>query len=336
MNTRTDRKIKTSVLVGMAITALAAMVLLAVGNSNSVQAAEPTDKSYVRVTATNALYEPAAGKTNVFGPKGIFPFFNDTFKCADAITCGVAVKGATFQGVFKENGGKDNVFWAEYTAPITYGDHQVKGHKYRVVLKDTNWNNSSKDLTPAPTRIPDFLVAGNGVAFDQIQHGHSMIDRADVPMFLNRVALYGHVDVYDMTAGKKKVAENVFAHLMVGKVVDEQSYFKDMQVNPATQTVVALFVVNIPSGVKLPGDIGPLTPEQAQSFTPLADDLSLANTPPVMYDSLVKQGLKLEKPMPQSTVWPVDNPTQQPMFTFLLFTEARTFDSAKGGMSGTN
>lgn len=323
-----------NVFVVIAFAAMLATIVptASIGSQISAEAKSMTEKPYVKVFAKNALYEPAAGKTNVFGPGGIFPFFNDTFSCANAITCGIAVEGASFKGVFKESGEKENKFWAEYIAPITYGDHQVKGHKYRVVLQDTNWNNDSSEQTPMPTRIPDFLVAGKGVAFDQIQHGHSMIDRADVPMFANKVALYGHANVYDVTDGNKLVAENLFTHLMVGKVVDEKSYFSDMQLNPATPTVVALFVVNVPSGVTLPGNIGPLTPEQAQSFTPLPDDLSLANSPPVKYDQLDSQGVMVGHSMPQSTTWPVDNPTQPVFFTFLLFSDVKTFDSATGNI----
>jgi hypothetical protein len=327
MNIKTQRS---SLLAGLAIVSMVAIMAPMFADSKFwIAEAAGTEKPYVRVIAKNAFYEPAAGKTNVFGPEGVFPFFNDVFSCADAITCGVSVEGASFKGVFKESGQKENKFWAEYVAPITYGEHQIKGHKYRIVLQDTNWNNDSKELTPLPTRTPDFLVAGKGVAFDQIQHGHSMIDRADVPMFMNKVALYGHVNVYDLTDKNKLVAENVFAHLMIGKVIDEKSYFADMQINPATQTVVALFVVNIPSGVTLPGDIGPLTSEQAQGFTPLPDDLSLTNSPPVTYTDLASFGVDVKKST-QSTVWPVDNPTQPVMFTFLLFTDAKTFDSARG------
>ncbi|MBI5378083.1 MAG: hypothetical protein HZA82_05610 [Thaumarchaeota archaeon] len=329
--TISNKKTRTNVIMGMAIAAALAALIPMIVLSNDTEAAS-MEKPYVKVFAKNALYEPAAGKTNVFGPGGIFPFFDATFSCADTITCGVAVEGSTFKGAFKEGSQKENKFWVEYTAPISYGDHQVKDHKYRIVLQDTNWNTDSLEQTPMPTRIPDFLVEGKGVAFDQIQHGHSMIDRADVPMFMNKVALYGHVNVYDITNGNKLVAENIFTHLMVGKVVDEKSYFTNMQANPATQTVVALFIVNIPSGVKLPGDIGPLTSEQAQSFTPLADDLSLANSPPVMYDQLESQGVMAKKPMPQSTVWPVDNPTQPVFFTFLLFTDVKTFDSTTGNI----
>lgn len=331
---------KVYVYVGVVLAAMMAAMVPAMASltaSNVAEAADITDRPYVKVFAKNALYEPNAGKTNVFGPGGIFPFFNDTFACGDAITCGVQVEGDSFKGVFKEAGMEgDNRFVAEYVAPITYGDHQVQGHKYRIELVDTMWNNPEAETTPMPTRVPQFLAAGNGVAFDQIQHGHSMVDRADVPMFMNKVALYGHVNVYDVTDGNKLVAEKIFTHMMVGKVVDENSYYEDMQANPATSTVVALFVVNVPSGVQLPGGIGPLTSAQAQSFTPPADDLSLASAPPVNYEQLMEQGVDVDEPMPQSTVWPVDNPTQPVFFTFLLFTETKAFDSHTNHLPGVN
>ena len=100
--------------------------------------------AYVTVFAKTALYEPAVGKTNVFGPGGIFPFFNDTFSCADnVLNCGVMAEGSTFKGVFREAGQEgDNRFIAEYTVPITYDDQQTAGHKYRVELVDTMWNNA--------------------------------------------------------------------------------------------------------------------------------------------------------------------------------------------------
>jgi len=331
-------KVKANVLIGAAIAAMVVAMIPAVVAINSNTAAEAQDMMqtpYVKVFAGNALYEPNAGKTNVFGPGGIFPFFNDTFSCGDAITCGVQVEGDRFRGVFKEAGMEgDNRFIAEYVVPITYGDQQVAGHKYRIELVDTMWNNPEQELTPAPTRVPQFLAAGNGVAFDQLQHGHSMVDRADVPLFMNRVALYGHVNVYDVTDGNRLVAEKIFAHLMVGKVVDEKSFYSDMQANPATPTVVALFVVNIPSGVQLPGGIGPLTSEQAQSFTPLSDDQSLTNAPPVNYAQLMDQGVDVMEPLPQSTVWPVDNPTQPVFFTFLLFTETKAFNASTNEVPG--
>jgi hypothetical protein len=304
---------------------------------NSAEADQAIDRPYVKVFAKTALYEPGLGKTNVFGPGGIFPFFNDTFTCADdVLTCGVMSEGASFRGVFKEAGeAGDNRFAAEYTVPITYGDHQVAGHKYRIELLDTEWNRADPMLSPSPTRVPGFLAAGKGVAFDQVQHGHSMVDRADAPMFMNKVALYGHVNIYDITDGQEKlVVERVFAHLMVGHVIDESKFYSDMQFNTPLPLVVALFVVNVPSGVELPGGIGPLTSEQAQSFTPMPDDPSLTNPPPANYQQLADQGVEVERPLPQSTVWPVDNPTQPVYFTFLLFTETKAFDSATNTVPG--
>ena len=48
-----------------------------------------SNSTILDVKGSNALFEPAVGLTNVFGPEGIFPF-TDTFKCADSLTCGVA------------------------------------------------------------------------------------------------------------------------------------------------------------------------------------------------------------------------------------------------------
>ncbi len=335
-------KVKTSVYIGATIVAmLVAMVpaIAAMNAGNAAQAAGAMDRPYVKVFASNALYEPAVGRTNVFGPGGIFPFFNSTFTCANnVLNCGVMSEEATFKGVFKEAGKEgDNRFTAQYTVPITYGDHQVAGHKYSVELIDTMWNNADPKLTPAPTGVPAFLSAGNGVAFDQIQHGHSMVDRSDAPMFMNRVALYGHANVYDITdGGHKLVAEKIFVHLMVGRVIDESKFYSDFQFNSPLPLVVALFVVNVPSGVQLPGGVGPLTPEQAQSFTPMPDDPSLKNAPPANYKQLSDQGVNVSAPMPQSTVWPVDNPTQPVFFTFLLFTDTRAFDSSTNYVPGIN
>ncbi|HXG05747.1 MAG TPA: hypothetical protein VNI77_00285 [Nitrososphaera sp.] len=334
-----DGRIRGSAITGMVVAAMiVAMVpaVLAISNTGhtdmvTAEAADPKNKPYFKVIASNALYEPNAGRTNVFGPGGIFPFFNDTFSCGDAITCGVEVEGDRFRGVFKEGGGQENKFFAEYVSPITYGDHQVAGHKYRIELVDTLWNSNEVAM---PTRQPQFLAEKGNVAFNQIQHGHSNIDRADVPMFFNDVALYGHVNVYDVTDGNKLVAENLFTHLMVGKVIDEEKAFENLQFTPATQTVVALFVVNIPSGVELPGGIGPLTPEQAISFTPLGDDTSLGSTPPVDYGQLGDEGLSAQEPMSQSTPWPVDNPEQPVFFTFLLFTDVKAGFSSNGQMAG--
>ena len=342
MNFRDDNgKVKTNVIIGTVFVAMlvamvpAVMAIMTSARTIEAEAADTVDKPYIKAFAGGkAIYEPSVGRTNVFGPGGVFPFFNSTFACGDALTCGVETD-ATFKGVFKEAGeAGDNKFVATYVAPITYGDHQVAGHTYRVEMVDTKWNNDDPAQTPLPTRTPDFLVAGDGVAFDQYQHGHSMVDRADVPLTWNKVALYGHANVYDESDGDRLVAENIFLHLMVGKVVDEASFYSNMQNNDGTPLVVLMFLVNVPSGVVLPGDIGPLTSEQAQSFTPMSDDPSLTNPPPFDYAKLTEMGIDLEEPMPQSTVWSVDNPTQPVFFTFLLFTEAKAYNSATNIVPG--
>lgn len=342
MNLRDEKgKVRTNVILGAIVAAglvamVPAVVALDKGNIlNDVQARSTITHPYVKAFAGgNVLYEPSAGKTNVFGPGGLFPFFNGTFACGDDIDCGVPVDG-TFKGVFKEAGGpEDNKFMATYVSPITYGDQQVEGHKYRVEMVDTKWNNDDPEQTPLPTRTPDFLIPGDGVAFEQYQHGHSMIDRADFPLFYNEVVVYGHANIYDETEGGRLVAENIFMHLMVGKAVDEDAFYRNLQSDDGTQLMVLLFLVNVPSGVELPGGIGPLTSEQAQSFTPMPDDPSLTTPPPVDYTLLEELGVDAPEPLPQSTPWSVDNPTQPVFFTFLLFTDARAYNSATNDVPG--
>jgi hypothetical protein len=343
MNLRDENgRVKGNVVIAAAFAAmLVAMVPAVMAITSARTAAMQADAAgvngmpYLKAYASGkAIYEPNAGKTNVFGPGGIFPFFNSTFSCGNAITCGTPVD-ASFKGVFKEAGGAgDNRFVATYTAPITYGDHQVAGHKYRVEMVDTKWNNDDPAQTPLPTRMPDFLLPGNGVAFDQYQHGHSMVDRADVPLFYNKVAVYGHANVYDETESGKLVAKNIFMHLMVGKVVDEKAFYGNVQNDDGSPLLVLLFLVNIPSGVQLPGGVGPLTPEQAQSFTPLSDDPSLKNPPPFDYAKLKQMGVDVKEPLPQSTPWSVDNPTQPVFFTFLLFSNAKAVTSSTNEVPG--
>ena len=82
--------------------------------SPSTSIPQPNDNStVVKVDATNALYEPAAGLTNVYGPEGLFPFEN--FSCADALTCGISAgEDAKFTGVF-EQGNANNMTSYEAT-----------------------------------------------------------------------------------------------------------------------------------------------------------------------------------------------------------------------------
>lgn len=92
---------------------------------------------------------------------------------------------------------------------------------------------------------------------------------------------------------------------------------KDVAASPE---VVLVFAVNVPSGIALPG-VGTLTPDKAQSFTPLASDISLKSPPQFSYSVKipVPRTGSINAPLPQSTTWPVDNPKQPLFFTFLVF-----------------
>ena len=64
-----------------------------------------------------------------------------------------------------------------------------------------------------------------------------MVDRADAPMFVNKVALCGHTNIYDITDGSKEpVVEKIFAHQMVGYFVDENRFYSDFQFNSPTKS----------------------------------------------------------------------------------------------------
>ena len=86
------------------------------GQSASTLPQPDNNSTVLNVEATNALYQPAVGLTNVFGPEGLFPF-TDVFTCANALTCGVPAgetegdtQGveATFTGTFEE-GNRNNL-----------------------------------------------------------------------------------------------------------------------------------------------------------------------------------------------------------------------------------
>jgi hypothetical protein len=227
----------------------------------------------LNVEASNGLFEPAAGLSNVFGPKGLFPFTN-VFKCADALTCGVSAgEAAKFTGTF-EQGNKQKMtgYEAIYTSPVTYGPHQIKGHTYKITLTDTEWN--SKDAT-LPTKNAEFSELVNNVGFNQIQHGSSQIDRSDVPQLYDLAFLYGHAKVTDVTNGNNTdVAKDIFTHVMVAHVMDEKAYYRNLKDQAMSPTLVLLFGVNIPNDTELPG-VGKLSAEKAQSFTPLSTDPSM-------------------------------------------------------------
>ncbi len=289
--------------------------------SSSTSIPQPNDNStVVKVDATNALYEPAAGLTNVFGPEGLFPFQN--FSCADALTCGISAgEDAKFTGVF-EQGNANNLtsYEATYTSPVTYGPHQIAGHEYKITLTDLNCNSADSALP----RQPEFAAMVNDVGFNQIQHGASNIDRSDVPQLYDEAFLYGHAMVTDITNGNNTiVAKDIFTHVMVAHVMDESEYYRNLKDKALSPNMVFLFAVNIPNDTELPG-VGSLSAEQAQSFTPLADDESLDNSPPIDYPVNIptpREG-EIDEPESQSTVWPVANPNQPLLFTFLVYQNA--------------
>jgi hypothetical protein len=292
------------------------------GSSSATSIPQQNDNStVVKVDATNALYEPAAGLTNVFGPDGLFPFQN--FSCADALTCGISAgEDAKFTGVFEKGNTKNMTSYeATYTSPVTYGPHQIAGHEYKITLTDLNWNSADSAL---PTRQPEFAAMVNDVGFNQIQHGASNIDRSDVPQLYDEAFLYGHAMVTDITNGNNTVvAKDIFTHVMVAHVMDENEYYRNLRDNALSPNMVFLFAVNIPNDTDLPA-VGSLSAEEAQSFTPLADDESLDNTPPIDYPVNVptpREG-EIDGPESQSTVWPVANPNQPLLFTFLVYQSA--------------
>lgn len=300
--------------------------------SSEVSLPQPNDSSTVLKTqASNALFEPAAGLSNVFGPGGLFPF-EDVFTCADALTCGVSAgEDAMFTGTFEE-GNENNLtgYTATYTSPVTYGPHQLEGHTYQIELTDTYWNSSDAAM---PTRQAEFASMVNNVGLNQIQHGASMIDRSDVPQLYDHAFLYGHARVTDVTNGNNTVvAEDVFTHVMVAHVMDEDTFYSNLKGSAASPTMVFLFAINIPSDTELPG-VGSLTPEQAQGFTPLPTDSSLTNPPPVDYPVELpdpREGT-IEAPEPQSTTWPVANPNQPLLFNFIVYQDTQVTLSS-GGM----
>jgi hypothetical protein len=164
----------------------------------------------------------------------------------------------------------------------------------------------------------------NDVGFNQIQHGACNVDRSDVPQLYDEAFLYGHAMVTDITNGNNTVvAKDIFTHVMVGHVMDENEYYRSLKDKALSPNVVFLFAVNIPNDTELPG-VGSLSAEEAQSFTPIADDESLDNSPPIDYPINIpapREG-EIDEPESQSTVWPVANPNQPLLFTFLVYQNA--------------
>ena len=304
--------------------------------SSSSPLPQPNNSGTVlKAIGTKALFEPAAGLSNVFGPKGLFPFTN-VFTCANALTCGVSAGiNSKFTGTF-EQGNKNHMtaYEAIYTSPVTYGPEQIKGHTYKITLTDTNWNSTD---AAKPTRQAEFTNLVNNVGFNQIQHGASHIDRSDVPQLFDNAFLYGHAQVTDITKGNNTVvARDVFTHVMVAHVMDENAYYRSMKDVAASPTMVLLFAINIPSGTPLPG-VGTLSPDKAQSFTPLSSDVSMKSPPQFSYSVKLPTPMtgSISAPQSQSTTWPVDNPKQPLLFTFLVFQNANISYGSTGNMTMT-
>jgi len=114
-------------------------------------------------------------------------------------------------------------------------------------------------------------------------------------------------------------------------VIDEETYFKNLQEVPLSPEIALVFAINIPSGTELPGGIGPLNPEQALSFTPPTGDPALTSNPPVDYS-----GLGIDEPIAHTTPWTVDNPEEPIHFTFLVFQDVRSFSSSHDRILPTN
>ena len=281
------------------------------------------NNTLITANASKALFEPAAGLSNVFGPGGLFPF-KDTFKCANALTCGVSAgNNSKFLGIFEQgNKGNMTAYEATYTSPVTYGPQQIKGHTYKIMLTDTKWNSAD---AAKPTTQAEFAQMVNNVGFNQIQHGASHVDRSDVPQLFDNAFLYGHAKVTDTTNGNNTVvAKDIFTHVMVAHVMNENVYYRSLKDSAQSPTMVFLFAINIPSDVALPG-VGKLTPDKAQSFTPLSSDVSMKNPPQISYPVKIPapRSGSIKAPDSQSTTWPVDNPKQPLFFTFLVYQKVK-------------
>lgn len=64
--------------------------------------------------------------------------------------------------------------------------------------------------------------------------------------------------------------------------MDENEYYRSLKNKALSPNLVFLFAVDIPNDIELPG-VGSLSVEEAQSFTPIADDESLDNSPLIDY-----------------------------------------------------
>ena len=95
--------------------------------------------------------------------------------------------------------------------------------------------------------------------------------------------LYGHAKIIDVTNDNHTVvAEDVFTHVIVGHLMNGNVYYKILRDEALTPNWALVFAVNILNDTELP-EVGMLSAEEAQSFTPLSSDPSLENSPPFNY-----------------------------------------------------
>ena len=115
---------------------------------------------------------------------------------------------AKFIGKFEEgNINKTTSYETTYTAPITYGSHQIKGHVYKIILTDTDWNSPDASL---PTENAEFAASVNNVGTHQIQHGASNIDRFDVPQLSNLLLVWSRT-IIDFTNGNNRLWQKIYS-----------------------------------------------------------------------------------------------------------------------------
>lgn len=70
-----------------------------------------------------------------------------------------------------------------------------------------------------------------------------MVDRSDVPQLYDHAFLYGHARVTDITNGNNTVvAEDVFTHVIVAHVMDENAFYSSLKGSAASPTMVCILI----------------------------------------------------------------------------------------------
>lgn len=264
----------------------------------------------VKVNATNGLFEANLGAANFYGkggvdPQAVFPPPGCPPSGLDPIKCGVSAgKDSMFNGTFDQgNAHHLTAATATFTSPITTGELK-SGHTYKITITDNKWNNTD---TRTPTIWPGFARTVNNVNLHcQLQHGASLIDRSEVPPIFEcpGVMFYGHAIVTDITNGANTPVAKVFAHEMLGHIINQTNYFKYMRADPISPNLGIVIVANIPSDIPLPGQgwakhcskPNMCTAEEANGFFPLTGDPSLTHPPQFKYPITTPPGTNITAP----------------------------------------